>query len=258
MLRWFKADLHIHTVLSACAELTMGPKDIVEAALKRGIDIIAITDHNSAENVETVIKVAAGKNVTVIPGMEVSTQEGVHFVTLFPDLESLDSFQDFVYSVLQQGYYDEELYGAQLKVDEEERIIEKSRKLFFFTLRASIERIVKEVRHRKGIVYPAHIDRHAYSIFNLYAHFPSELSFDAAEISNPEHLSELETRFRPDEKIQLITASDAHDIKDVGKKTVSFKLESPEFREIKLALKNQTGRRVKLPATFSRESAFNA
>ena len=74
MLDWYRADLHIHTVLSPCAELNMGPIDIVKTAIKNDLDIIAITDHNSAENVNAVMEVARNTNLTVIPGMEVYTR----------------------------------------------------------------------------------------------------------------------------------------------------------------------------------------
>ncbi len=255
MLRWFTADLHIHTVLSACAELTMGPKDIVEAALKRKIDIIAITDHNTAGNVKAVMDVAATSPVTVIPGIEVSTKEGIHLIALFSELHHLLSFEEFVFSVLQQGFYDEELYGPQLRVDEEERIIEYSKKLFFFNLKVSLQEIVGQALKHQGIIYPAHIDRKAYSLFNHYDVFPAELPFHTAEISNPDRLPNIEHRFDRIDNLRLITASDAHDIKDVGKKPVCLKLKNPCFEEIAMALTEQSDRCIKLPGLVSSRSA---
>ena len=74
----FVADLHIHTCLSPCAELSMTPKGIVEKAASLGINIIAVCDHNSAENGEVTKDLAKKKGINVIAGMEISSSEEVH------------------------------------------------------------------------------------------------------------------------------------------------------------------------------------
>ena len=75
LVRWYKADLHIHTVLSPCSDLTMGPKDIVQKALACNLDMIAITDHNSAQNIDGVLGAAQDTSLFVVPGMEVYSRE---------------------------------------------------------------------------------------------------------------------------------------------------------------------------------------
>jgi len=82
MLKEFKADLHIHTCLSPCAELEMSPRAIVKTAVKKRIDIIAITDHNSAENVIAARKAAKNSDLTVLAGMEITTSEEAHILAL--------------------------------------------------------------------------------------------------------------------------------------------------------------------------------
>ncbi len=59
-MKKFRADLHVHTVLSPCAEVEMIPPLIVQQALEQKIDLIAITDHNASANVGAVQKAAAG------------------------------------------------------------------------------------------------------------------------------------------------------------------------------------------------------
>jgi 3',5'-nucleoside bisphosphate phosphatase len=49
------ADLHVHTCLSPCATLDMTPQKIVAQARLMKLEMIAITDHNSAENAGAVI-----------------------------------------------------------------------------------------------------------------------------------------------------------------------------------------------------------
>src|SRR5512134_1725840 len=89
----FRADLHVHTVLSPCADVEMIPPLIVQRALELEIDLIAITDHNASANVNAVQKAAEGTSLTVLPGMEVQSREDVHLLTLFENLGALEKWQ---------------------------------------------------------------------------------------------------------------------------------------------------------------------
>lgn len=97
MLKVFNCDLHIHTCLSPCAELDMHPHALVDKACSAGLDIIAICDHNSSENVPYVINASQGKNLKIFPGMEITTSEEVHFLALFDSMSDLAKLQEFVY-----------------------------------------------------------------------------------------------------------------------------------------------------------------
>ena len=99
-MAFFLADLHVHTVLSACADEEMLPEFIVERAQELGLGLIGVTDHNSAENAAAVVSAAQGSGVTVLPGMEVQTREEVHLVCLFDTLEQAGRWQDDVYGHL--------------------------------------------------------------------------------------------------------------------------------------------------------------
>src|SRR5512144_2700049 len=92
-MKRFRADLHVHTVLSPCAEVEMIPPRIVQQALELEIDLIAITDHNASANVGAVQKAAEGTNLTVLPGMEVQTREDVHLLTIFESADALNAWQ---------------------------------------------------------------------------------------------------------------------------------------------------------------------
>src|SRR4030066_268136 len=100
MLREYKADLHIHTCLSPCAELQMAPSAIVKTASGKRLNIIAITDHNSAENVIAAKKAAESTGLTVLAGMEITTNEEVHILAIFDDIEDVLKLQDVVYENL--------------------------------------------------------------------------------------------------------------------------------------------------------------
>ena len=113
MPRIFKADLHIHTCLSPCADLNMGPKTIVDQALQQGLDVIGISDHNSSENVPAVVRAARDRNLTVLPGMEVTSKEEVHILAVFDTVDKALRLQEIVYEHL-HGENDTEAFGLRL------------------------------------------------------------------------------------------------------------------------------------------------
>lgn len=69
-----KCDLHIHSCHSY--DSSSSPKEIVDTAIKRGIDCIAITDHGKIEGAFEAVEYAKGKPVLIIPGIEVKTKAG--------------------------------------------------------------------------------------------------------------------------------------------------------------------------------------
>ena len=253
MLSWYTADLHLHTVLSPCAELTMGPHDIVKTALERKIDIIAITDHNSAENIQAVMQAAHGSPLTVIPGMEVYVREGAHMICLFPVLDAVLEFQDFIYSHLPPGKNDPSMFGAQLVCDKDENILYENDRMIALPTNASLESVADKVKDLDGIFYPAHIDRQSFSIIRVLGFIPEKLNINAVEIALPyeEALSRL--RFLKNSKYSIIRASDAHDIEQIGSKVSFLNLEAPTFQEIKMAFGKLNGRSVSLQM-FEREA----
>ncbi len=249
MLKWYKADLHIHTVLSPCAQLSMGPRDIVQMAIEKQLDMIAITDHNSAENAEAVIGAARGTNLTVIPGMEVCSREGIHLICLFPNLVSINSFQDFVYASLPEGENDESFFGSQIVCDKDENILYHNKKLLAFSIDKSIDQVVLQVHSKGGIVYPAHVNRKAYGILSVMGFIPSNLAFQAIEFSFNRTGAEPDNYLKA--KYTIIASSDAHDLKDIGKNRTYFKMARPDFNELKLAIERKEGRETCLESCES-------
>jgi hypothetical protein len=79
-------DLHVHTPGSADAsDDDYGTAaDIVCAAIAAGIDAIAITDHNTAVWCDAVAAAAAGTDLIVLPGVEISTTEG-HLLAIWEE-----------------------------------------------------------------------------------------------------------------------------------------------------------------------------
>lgn len=93
---FYKADLHIHSYGEEgsfdVTDTTMTPENIVDTAIEKGLSIISITDHNEDRNVKRALKHAEGKNILVIPGMEVSTLQG-HLLLYFEKYDELKNFR---------------------------------------------------------------------------------------------------------------------------------------------------------------------
>ena len=164
MLRFFTADLHVHTVLSACAEMEMFPELILERAQELGLGLIAVTDHNSAENAAAMLRAAQGTGITVLPGMEVQTREEVHLICLFDTLAQVVRLQEEVYAHLPRLKNKEEVFGTQVVLDAEGEPIGMNDRLLATSTSFSVEQVVQQVRALNGLCIPSHVDRPAYSL----------------------------------------------------------------------------------------------
>ena len=158
MLKKIKADLHIHTCLSPCGEMDMTPAMIVEKALSKGLDVIGICDHNSSENVIAVKKAGEKRKLKVLGGMEITSKEEVHVLALFDEDKDLSELQNLVYENL-NGENNEELFGYQLIVNEQDEIIDLNKKLLIGATDLTVEEIVEHIHSLNGLAVASHIDR---------------------------------------------------------------------------------------------------
>jgi predicted metal-dependent phosphoesterase TrpH len=243
-LRMVLADLHIHTCLSPCATLDMTPQKVVREARKKRLDIIAITDHNSAENAGAVMAAARDADVTVIPGMEITTSEEVHIVALFEDVGAALAMQALVYDQLQPGENDEDLFGMQVVANEFDEVAGMNTRLLIGAAQMGLGQTVDAIHHLKGVAVAAHIDRQAFSVLGQLGFIPEDLNLDALEISRRMTLEQGRAVFRDLDRFPFITSSDAHDLEDIGTSPTAFRMAGPELAELKRALKGTGGRGI--------------
>jgi PHP family Zn ribbon phosphoesterase len=164
-MKKFRADLHVHTVLSPCAEVEMIPPLIVQKALEKNIDLIAITDHNASANVIAVQKAAEGTDLRVLPGMEVQSREDVHLLTLFETLGALEAWQAQVDQALPNLLNHPDYLGEQFVVDETGGYLRTEPRLLLTSTNLSIDEIFERVNALGGLVIPAHVERTSYGLF---------------------------------------------------------------------------------------------
>ena len=243
MPRIFKADLHIHTCLSPCADLNMGPKTIVDQALQQGLDVIGISDHNSSENVPAVVRAAQDRNLTVLPGMEVTSKEEVHILAVFDSVDRALQLQEIVYEHL-HGENDAEAFGLQVVVNEDHDVLGFNNRLLAGATELSVEQVVDSICGLEGLAIAAHVDRETFGILGQLGFVPEELHLDALELSRNTSLEEARRRFPEYAGYAFVRSSDAHSAMDIGKVWTSLLLYEPSTREIKKALRGEGGRRV--------------
>ena len=241
MLRSMRADLHIHTCLSPCADLKMSPSAIAEKAKLKEIDILGICDHNSAENVPALIKAARKFKLNVLPGMEVTSQEEVHILALFDTAEAAFKLQQVVYGHL-PGENDEKAFGMQVVVNEKGEVLRFNKRLLIGASTLSVERVVETIHSFHGLAIASHIDREGFSLVSQLGFIPEHLMLDALEISPKTSLEEAKSRFQ--NTFPFTTFSDAHFLEEIGKACTCFYIEEGNTEEIRKALQNEEGRKI--------------
>lgn len=238
------ADLHVHTCLSPCSTLDMTPRKIVAQARLMKLEMIAVTDHNSAENVGAVMRAAAGTGLVVIPGMEITTAEEAHVLGLFGTLDGALAMQEFVYEHLTPGENDEELFGLQVIASELDEVEGICTRLLIGSTDLAVDQVVAAIQQHGGIAVAAHIDRESFSLPGQLGFIPPDLGLAAVEISRRLTLAEARERFPEYGHYTFVAASDAHDLNQVGCNPTRLLVAATEFAELTLALAGQDGRHV--------------
>jgi hypothetical protein len=245
MWRYLLADLHLHTVLSACAEVEMIPPLIVRRARELGLEIIAVTDHNAAHNVEAVMTAATGTGITVLPGMEVQSREEVHLVCLFDRPEQVQRWQERLWAGLPDRENDEAFFGAQYAVDAEGEYRYTEGRLLSVSAGLAVEDVVAGVRALGGIVIPAHVDRPSFSLIANLGFVPPGLEIAGLELSRRARPHEVEARLPQTRGYGKLVSGDAHRLEEMTARTM-LKVAAPTVSEIALALAARDGRRVEI------------
>ena len=220
-------DLHIHSALSPCGDNDMTPNNIVNMSILKGLDAIAITDHNACGNVRAAMKVAEDK-IIVIPGMEIETAEEVHMVSLFPDIESAEEMERIIRknSIPVENKID--IFGNQYYMNENDEIIGEESNLLVTATGLDIYSVVINVKDLGGVVYPAHIDRSSYSVLSNLGFIPPDLNFTTVEITAKKR-AEMESAYSD---YNVITSSDAHYLWDISEKTYDLDISDKNAGEI--------------------------
>lgn len=218
-------DLHLHTCLSPCGDNDMTPWNTVNMAKLLGLDMIAITDHNSCKNCRSAIKVGESIGITVIPGMELCTAEEVHCICLFESIDKAEDFSDFIRTTMPSVKNREEIFGQQLVMDEADTVLGKEERLLIAASSVSIDSLPDLIKEYGGVCCPAHINRESYSILSSLGDFPPGLNVNAFELTpDADEKFYLEKYAYLKEK-RLLRGSDAHYLENMREREFYLDLE---------------------------------
>ena len=210
-------DFHIHSCLSPCGDADMTPNNIVNMAALLGLNAIAVSDHNTVGNVKACMEVAKEVGITVIPGMEVETEEEVHILTLYPTLLAAEEAAAEVYKKLPAIKNRPEIFGQQVFMDSLDNITGYEEKLLISPAAMSMNYLADVVKSVGGLYIPAHVDRHSYSVLTNLGFVPDDIDIKNIEISRMTEDVESYLAAREElRKYRIFRNSDAHYLQDIA------------------------------------------
>ena len=226
-------DFHIHTCLSPCGDSDMTPNNIVNMAVLKGLDAIAITDHNHAGNVLACMDAAKDTELLVIGGMEVETSENIHSIVLFEDVDALFELEKKIHSLLPPIKNKTDIFGDQIIMDSNDDVVSYEDKFLVTAANIDIFSLYEEVTRLGGVIFPAHIDKKSYSIISNLGSIPQELKFGAVEVKFGESAKLYESDFK------VIKNSDAHYLWDISEKQHYFSVKNKTKYDVLSNLKQK-------------------
>lgn len=234
-------DLHIHSCLSPCGDDDMTPGNLAGMAAVKGLDVIALTDHNTCLNCPAAVYHGKNYGITVIPGMELTTQEEIHVICLFPDLDQAMSFSDTVYKKLLPVKNREDIFGKQQIMNEKDEVTGTVENLLINATSIEFDEVFPLVRSLGGIAYPAHVDKTSTSLISNLGFVPPGSSFACAEFNDFNNLHRIRREHPYFENCNVICCSDAHYLQDIHEPDYQIYSESNDINDILLALETAVG-----------------
>ena len=211
-------DFHIHSCLSPCGDDDMTPNNIAGMATLAGLNIVALTDHNSTKNCPAFFEAAKKNGIIPVAGMELTTSEDIHIVCLFEFLEDAVRFGDFVngHRILIPNRTD--IFGEQMILDGNDNVIGTEEFLLSNATDISVDDVADFVEKFHGICYPAHVDRDANGIISTLGIFPDNEKFRCCGFHNSESISDYIGRYPVISQRLCLVSSDAHYLWDIRDK----------------------------------------
>ena len=222
------ADFHNHSCLSPCGSLDLSPTVLVAEALRRGVRVLALSDHNSARNIPAFERLCLKVGLIPLCGLEVTTQEELHCLCLFRDARSALEFGAFVEEHLLKVPNKPEKWGDQVVVDDAENVLEEVPFYLGTATDLPLTTLGDFCLSAGGLFIPAHIDRASQSVLSQLGYLP-DLAYTALEVRHD--AAGLNTRGRP-----LVKGSDAHYVDNIAERTCLLEADEASFNGVQRAL----------------------
>jgi len=221
------ADLHIHSCLSPCGDDDMTPANIAGMAKIKGLDIIAVTDHNSARNLPTVKRCCEAYGLLLLPGMEITTKEEVHLLAYFETVEDALKFGEEIRTHLPGKKNNPRFFGHQYVMDEEENILDEEEALLIGATDLPLDEAAELVTAFGGVPVPAHINRGSNGLLVNLGLMPREPFYTTVEAARHLPCEESALRGR-----HVLHSSDAHYLGDIQEREHALQLREGTVKEV--------------------------
>ena len=215
-------DLHMHSCLSPCGDMDMTPNNIVNMCKLKGLDMIAVTDHNTAGQLKPIKLIADALGIGLLPGIEMTTAEDAHMLAYFRTVEEALAFSDEIYEHLPPIKNKPDLFGVQAYMNDDDEIIREEPKLLLSALDLSVNQLFKRVTELGGLAIPAHINRGSNGILQALGFLPPDIPFPALEVSIGLPLPH---KGIPD--VKQLHSSDAHYLENIYERVEFLELSAP-------------------------------
>lgn len=222
-------DLHIHSCLSPCADDDMTPNNIAGMAALKGLNLLALTDHNSCKNCPAFFEACKKQGIIPIAGMELSTAEDIHLVCLFETLEAAMAFDKEIHSHLIPIKNRADIFGNQLILNGEDEVIGEEETLLISATNLWVQDAVALARQFGAYVRPAHIDRESNGIVAILGDIPREYGFDCFEFNQAENIGAYRKRFPFIAENSILVCSDAHRLWEINEAEHSLLLNDDPY-----------------------------
>ncbi len=222
-------DLHVHSCLSPCGDNDNTPNNLAGMAVVKGLQILALTDHNTCGNCPAFYAACKRQGVIPVAGMELTTAEDIHLVCLFPTLEAAMAFHAQVGARRVRVQNRPDIFGDQLILDENDAVVGCDADLLPNATTLPLEEGAALARSHGGLCYPAHIDREANGILAVLGSFPEQPDFACVEYRDRDSRPALEERFPLLRGKQTVFSSDAHYLWDINEPEHYFELDDEPY-----------------------------
>lgn len=217
-------DLHVHSCLSPCADDDMTVCNIAGMAALNGLQIVALTDHNTCGNCPAFYRAAKKNGIIPVAGMELTTSEEIHVVCLFPELDSAMAFDAEVRMHRMRIANRPDIFGEQLYLDENDMVTGKEEFLLPPATALSLEDGYALVQKNGGVCWPAHVDRTSNGILAILGDLPETPPFACVEYANGANREIAEARYPALKGKRVLCDSDAHHLWDIAEAEHYFEL----------------------------------
>jgi len=221
-------DFHLHSCLSPCGDDDSTPNNIAGMATLCGLNVIALTDHNTCKNCPAFFEACKRYGIIPVAGMELTTSEDIHVVCLFENLDDAMAFDSEIDKRRVPVKNRKDIFGNQLILDGEDNVIGEEENLLSNATTVSLDEAPEIVKRYGGICYPAHIDRQANGVISVLGTFPETPHFDIVEINQKDKIDEYVNKYSLQDK-RVIVSSDAHYLQNMRDKENYFEIDDEPY-----------------------------